>query len=1005
MADTPLTPPAAPALPTAAPDTIDLINRKGERQAFAPKEVGKALASGEWGAHAGTPIPVWANGNITTVPVENVLPVLAKGGVVVSHAQRQAALDEEQFGNLTDQLEAAAGSAVGSVPIIGPGALAMLPAKTKANLLKKQEVNPFAKGVGTIGGIGAQALAAALTGGGSAALEGAAGAGEGAEALNAVRAARAATGLAGAEELGAGAEAAALGEGTAVPALPPRGVPELPPGLPVPGAPPELPPGPLPQFQGTIRNLGSDVRAAEGAVEAVADAGVPGTASPMVEAAAGQGANAEQAGQAATPGVLNRLGQVVAAPQEAISHIGGMAERGIQALLPDEAKGLAARLASKSLGLAARGAAEGSIYGTNDYLNEQALSANPELDGQKLLAAFGHGALLGAGAGGLLGAGATLGADLLGRVGTKLEGVSGDLAANSILTTPAGSKLAKRMEELPEGGKRGVGKLLVDDGLLSKTGNIEETFENIKSARQATGEHLGALRDSATATGAEGPKAASVYRSVDRVLEGMEKEPVFQKGAINTVTEYRDYLQKVLGLDEATIARETAHIPGIDADAIKAAGGNYQRALKDAAKKRAAIIEEHVENKQVSFSDLAKLRAKLDKEIDFNRRANNGAPNHLDEALKKIRGSMEDAIEEAGEKVKLPDEMGKEWLQQYKDAKIKYRQLSVAEEAAEKTFLSRSKNRKLSLSDMLTGGALAAGHIAFGGPAGALTGLAGALAHKAVRERGAAVAAQAIDKLSALGSVQAAVARVDRQVARGVSAALRHDSNVTLKGPPPHGLDTFEEKKEALEATAANMPGHLAAINAAAAPFTAHAPQTASAMTSAAIRSTQYLLSILPQATPINPLQPKAGMVEPSDYKKHEFNEAFEAVHNPPGVLASVAKGTVTPAAVKALATALPAVKQNMDFELRKAMAESVEPLSAEQIVPVSIFLGIPASTAMQAGSVAGFQAVFASTPKGAEHPGGTPPAGPQKEKHAGVKSAMRNLSVAQDTSLETRVT
>jgi hypothetical protein len=101
-------------------------------------------------------------------------------------------------------------------------------------------------------------------------------------------------------------------------------------------------------------------------------------------------------------------GRVLGAPTRAVGVAGDLAATG--ARIAGEALGLSgdtrlARMAVAGLEGTARGAAEGALMGAGQAVSESALSRNPDLTAEHLLAAMGTGALFGSFAGGALGVG------------------------------------------------------------------------------------------------------------------------------------------------------------------------------------------------------------------------------------------------------------------------------------------------------------------------------------------------------------------------------------------------------------------------------------------------------------------------------------------------------------------------------------------------------------------------------------------------------------------------
>lgn len=144
------------------------------------------------------------------------------------------------------------------------------------------------------------------------------------------------------------------------------------------------------------------------AVGAIAPMFIPGAGELNAARIAGEGVEAAttlgRVGEAAMT-----AGRALGAPTRAVGAAGDLAATG--ARLAGEVLGLSgetrlARMAVAGLEGTARGAAEGALMGAGQTVSEAALSKNPDLVAEHLLANIGTGALFGGLAGGALGVGA-----------------------------------------------------------------------------------------------------------------------------------------------------------------------------------------------------------------------------------------------------------------------------------------------------------------------------------------------------------------------------------------------------------------------------------------------------------------------------------------------------------------------------------------------------------------------------------------------------------------------
>ena len=503
------------------------------------------------------------------------------------------------------------------------------------------------------------------------------------------------------------------------------------------------------------------------------------------------------------------------------------------------------------------------------------------------------------------------------------------------------------MERIP-GGVKAVGRELLDRDLIKAGDTVDDVATRISAERDRVGDQIGKLGQLADASGAEGPKLLPVIEKLSQANGGL--------------------LQK---LDA---------FPSVTAGA------------KDRVKGLINDLASHADqNGMLSFVQARDLRGKLDEMIRWETPAP-GMKSPFQDALRDVRGALEDQIESAMDRASPM--IGRDAAAEYKAAKLAYRKLAVADNSAQRAVASRAANRIVSASDYGASivGATAPGILGMIPGAGVVTGFATAVAHKAIRERGAATAAVLLDKLAAMGAVKRATAAVDRNLVRGVDSVMGRKA-AAVRALPPHGLDTFEDAAQAVRGAASNLGAHASQIAATTAAIAQHAPAITSSLQSAAIRATTYLANQLPQPRPSNPLAPHVNPIQPSEHEKRIFLRQFQAVHDPVSVLSDVAKGTVTPEQVAAITATHPSLKADMDQRILAELAKSTKPLSYARSVAVSMFLGRPADPSLAPQAVASYQATYALLPKKGE--------GPEKPKRGSPNAAK--LHLAQDTSLSTK--
>lgn len=1104
---------------------VTLQNAQGQTAAFEPEQVADAIRGGQWSAPVGTPIPIVSPvGEITSVPIEHLFDTLSQGASVAHQEDLDAEIHRQKYGNLADQAVAAVvGGASGlSLGISDQAIAALASRKTKATIREQIKENPWSHGI--VKGVGM--IAPAFVPGGAEV-----------EAAEAARAVKGGAELAtGAAELGAPGAAAAR-------KILQAGAPQL-------GA------------------AGSSAtRAAAQAAETAETAQALGAAAP-----------------AANPGTLGGLGSaarttmnLAALPQHAVTALGNKVEQAILSGLSPEAgaevAGVAARLGAKAAALAGRSATEGMIYSGSDYLSEQALSANPDYDGQKMAASIGMGGLLGGLGGGLLGAGGVLGQEALGKAAPFLKRLANDSNAGWFLEGRNSATAKKMMELFTERSptiktaREAAGEFASREGLAAAGDSAVDILPKAEKLTEDTGAAVGEFRKRWGAMELEGPTVGETLDNIDAHIKTLD--PDMHRGAIEELEGVKRYIlreaapaiearteteaaqaveasslvekaRKAEGdaqgaaekasrsaktlestEGEATVraqkaaadleaARVTAASRRADAEVFSgpqtakesraflatdegkaklqewasanpekfAAGvkGNKsgipegfftkvdpkaarkaaravevsewaearatataektRKALEDVRATRAAAITEAndrvtaaerltaerkaaeakveavdlaqgkaVKETPLTFEQIGKIRGTLDDKIRGWNRNQFGDGDLKGEALKKARWVLEDTLTAAADKgfqkIGTPSEVAA-----YNAAKLRYRKALVIEEGVTKAAASQLKNRKGSLTDYITGGAL--GHMVGGGLGGVAGGLVMGAVHKVVRERGSATTAVLLDKLASFAAIDRATSAVDARITKGVESivspsavrrastkrAVRYAASSLAGGPEPHGLDTFEEKRDAVLAAAKDLQAHGSAVGASVTSLGQHAPGTAAGYQSAATRAVVYLAATLPKSRPSNEATPLVDPIEPSDHDKREWSRSVDAVHDPVGtILTGIKDGDVSPAAAQAVANVYPPLAAQMGKATMAAFSKATKPVPYKSQIGVWTAFGAPVPEAIK--EVAAYQRTQVPAPP--------PPNLGTPAKKGRSESSRATMHLASNTTLESK--
>ena len=651
-------------------------------------------------------------------------------------------------------------------------------------------------------------------------------------------------------------------------------------------------------------------------------------------------------------GLLAKSWDALGAPQRAIGAIGDVAEHAAGAVLPELGDSLLARIATKAVGIGARSTVEGAIYSGDQYLADQALEQNPDLSGESLLAAMGPGALLGGFGGVALGAGGELGKEVLGRIAPHISGAAESQAFRALNPRKAFVSAADRIE----GGAEGIGRELLDSGLIGFGDNVEQVADKVSAARQEAGAAVGKTLADADAAGFDGPKLANVFKQLDEgPLARLKDLPSMNRGAIDRIESLKADLIAATGLKVPTAAEFAEQ--GFTEEA--------------AAKLRDKLLADE----KLTFQDAQKFRARIDDEIKWS--TNPLAPvNATTEALKGVRRALETEIEAAGDRASK--DLGEDWLKDYKSKKLRFRRLAVADDAAQDAVDRRTANRVISPSDYGVG---AAAGMAFGG----LGGLAGAAAHHVLRERGNAAAAVLLDRIGAFRGVGRAVGMVEKETARGIGRAVGDESRVSVATKERAFGGDFAKRREAVVA-AVGSEDHQQAIQDAVGGIAQHAPGTAAAFSRAAARATAYLASQLPQPTDTvtATVSPKLAHYDPPASEKAAWNRKFDAVHDPVGTMAQIEQHTLTPDEVEAIRATHPTWHAQTVTGIKKNLLDADEPLPLARLQALSVWCGEPLTPTMQPTFIAAMQDTHrANAPQAREprHPRGNPSSNKSQER------------------------
>ena len=649
-----------------------------------------------------------------------------------------------------------------------------------------------------------------------------------------------------------------------------------------------------------------------------------------------------RAGEAASAGIRG-IGVLPRLTAEA----GAGAERLAARLVGEGATSVGGRIAQTAIKKAAGAAAEGAIFSAGQEVSEATLG-NHELTAEKLLAGIGHGALMGGIIGGGLGGLGRAGSEATSAIAAKMKPKLSELAGENAWKALSPLKKFTTEAEKRAGGSASVGRTLIEEGVIPteegalkvglKHATPEDLLPRITEAKGRVGEAIGQIAKQSKAT----VEAGELIASYEKLVQPLRRKAGFE-GIVSTLDEYQGSLLKKLGVmgEDGLVASG----PGVSkipiADVIE-----QRRALGDLAYREAKALD-------------PKLRVQ-----------------YLRDFYGELSGLEHKAIDEAATKFGGPG------AAELKTLNKKFQHLSIAEEAAQDTQTRMATNRNFSLSDYLSAGAAAAsGH-------GLLAPVA-AVAHKIARERGNAVAAVILDKVSQLGAIQRVTNKVDTQVEGAVSGYFKSLKDKRLSAR------TFKVKDEEFEtpraryeerakqvAVASSLPKveaeHVARVLGPS--IGTHAPNTMGAMAKTAQAGTAYLAAHLPKTAKANPLTPQLERPKVSDAEMTRFLKVAAVVDNPTSILQDLHNGTVTRDQVDAMKKVYPQMYEEMRTKVMVRLTDQKADIPYSAKVQLGLLLDLPSDPSLSAQSVKQYQSTFNKNPKqgaGQSPSAGHPPARP----------------------------
>lgn len=671
----------------------------------------------------------------------------------------------------------------------------------------------------------------------------------------------------------------------------------------------------------------------------------------------------------AARGAVGTAARVASAPTRAVMALGRGVE-GVGAALLGEAT--AARIATTAV----QGAVEGSLFGVGQAVSESTIRDVP-LTAERIVAAAGHGALLGGGLGaGMTATGALIrgGASKLGDVGASLlgrvEGRAAELAGELGATLPKSEGTVMALVDR-YGREQAIKATGANLGMVERLQAMGRDIEDrvitklLDAAPEALGKKPGSILNAAE-------KAAAAERLVQRDGEriGQMLDELAASGQKPNVT-------NLVGEFRQRVASETA--AAVSPDAQRAA-----RQMEDWL----TSVEQKIGAEGANVKTLWEARRELRKDIDWKKPVDAG--DRYNNWKRDLYRSMGDEIEATGQRAGAEGALGPDFAARWRNGNADYRASLWLEEATAKGAASDSKNRLLGLSEQL--GIL--GGLAQGGLAGLPLAVGGALVQNLVRRYGSDVAAnvaraatrgeavhaldQAMERLMGerARSLVGGAVRVAKQLpeaapglAQVVEKAVRADQG-SAPPPPMKMAARYQEISKDLSSQIAQREARLPELRAE---LDAVAPGLGEAVAGRVVATQDFLASKLPRVPERPSLQKHLERKRlPSDSEMAKFLRYERAASDPLSVFDDAHKGRLRPEGPETLRTLFPTMYQALSAEVLADVASKGDRLSYDQRVALAmLFPELPVDPSMSPKSIRAYQQIQHQAPSPFASPGG----------------------------------
>jgi len=366
---------------------------------------------------------------------------------------------------------------------------------------------------------------------------------------------------------------------------------------------------------------------------------------------------------------------------------------------------------------------------------------------------------------------------------------------------------------------------------------------------------------------------------------------------------------------------------------------------------------------QIKLSELWGLRKELDKSISFETAQRGPAKEALMDVRNAFRSELDATVARAAESAQGDPGLLKAWKQAAED----YGDMALIKKSLKQLTNRQAKNRALSLTDNMNGGAagLLMGILSGSPVTGMATSAVAGGVHKLIRERGLGVMAKIADRAGGVAGNMETAAKVAAMVEAPKRVALPVAVNVTKQ---------FERYSAALNEANAEPAKFVEKMAAATADVALRTPELAQQIQKTMLGDLAYLNQIHPQpaSRKNNTLTPLA--IKPEFYafnQQKAFVDAAVALDNPLSVFESIAHGELPLTGLAAIKARRPALFGEMRQTVVKYTMTRQEELPFSRRMLLGTAFEFPADWSML--NVAAIQASLATPEKKPNDPTAAP--------------------------------